>query len=669
MGNRIRQGLRVSLKNKLVIISAAAGIASIALFISFFGYFNTGIQKQAVASGTQTIPSGSFIINMGIVPQSFSNALKPYGMIYELTNTHNVPVKWVIEPTKSKDGNDFTHNGVNYRSGAFIIPAPFITPEITTVINNWVSAGVVGNYSVSGMTLPVQMDITSFPRVLIDTLSMNDTIITNYFNNAAIPSSAYTKGSPAQVTACHDMWINPHGDPTWATHYYLHDFVTVQKSFIWMQCHSVSMMESCKNTVAPFTQLNYLTTAGLQCFQSGKCQSTTEVHAKASPGSPAYFYPADPVMQFLGGVSSITSGGSERWFIPTTTSAWRSTTRRLLTVGTTPSPREGVQMVYGPAYGDTTNGQVMYMGGHDMNSGNIGDMVAGQRSFFNFLLIAGKRKSPVLSATIPGNINANASGSLTVSVTGGAAPYSYNWISSNGGTFTDPTSATTTYTAPHTETPLQIILTCVVTDACGRRNFYSTPVIINASPLPINLLSFTGKVFQGSKALLQWTTASEINNKSFTIERSKDGNHFTLVNIVPSKGNSATIQYYSLVDGNPHPGISYYRLSQTDIQGTVVLLKTIKLDVDLIKAGRKINAWPNPFREVVTVGLPDLEEGEATIEIRGLHGRLFVERKIQIDASMREVTIENLGHLPSGNYIITLSRGNETMEGFKIVKY
>ncbi|MCX6172631.1 MAG: hypothetical protein NT048_07320 [Flavobacterium sp.] len=28
------------------------------------------------------IPPGSFIINMGVVPQTVGNALKPYGMIY-----------------------------------------------------------------------------------------------------------------------------------------------------------------------------------------------------------------------------------------------------------------------------------------------------------------------------------------------------------------------------------------------------------------------------------------------------------------------------------------------------------------------------------------------------------------------------------------------------------
>lgn len=663
-----KPGQRTRLTTKLVLIAAGTTTAFVIVFMIFFGYFNTGIKQEAKASGTETISAGSFLVNMGVTPQTFANGLKPYGMIYELTNSYNVPVKWVINPAKAKDGNDFIHNGVTYKGGSFIVPAEYITPEVAGRISDWQLQGVQGNYSVSSQNLPVHMEITSFPLVMIDTLSLNDSIIAKYYTNAGIPSSAYTKGSPNQVNACHDMWVNPHGDPSWSTHSYLYNFVTVQKSFIWMQCHAVSMMEGCRNPVAPFTQLNYLTTNGLQCYQSGKCGAIAEVHTRNLPGSYAYYYPADPVMQFLGGVTSVASAGSERWFIPTTTGGWRSTTRRLITTGLTTSPREGVLMVYGPAYGDTTNGWVMYQGGHDMNAGTTADMVAGQRSYFNFLLIAGKNKAPKISADVAGVINANAADTFSVSISGGASPYNYTWTSSNGGTFSDPNSATTSYSAPHTVVPMQTVITCVVTDNCGRKTFFTQLLNINASPLPISLIGFNAKPYQETQVQLNWATGSEQNNHYFSIERSKDGQNFSFFKSVPSKGNSSSAQNYLAIDENPVASISWYRLSQTDHDGTRKNLQTVKVELKPSKQTAQYKTWPNPFREEFNIQGDWENEQEISVRLLNQNGRTIAERSFVVNEPRETVSMQSLGDLTPGMYIIRVMSGDKILYSNKILK-
>ena len=68
-----------------------------------------------VVAQTETLSTGSYIINMGVVPQTQSNVLKPYGLIYDLLKNYNVPIKWVISQTKLKDGADFSYNGTNYK--------------------------------------------------------------------------------------------------------------------------------------------------------------------------------------------------------------------------------------------------------------------------------------------------------------------------------------------------------------------------------------------------------------------------------------------------------------------------------------------------------------------------------------------------------------------------
>jgi hypothetical protein len=83
--------------------------------------------------------------------------------------------------------------------------------------------------------------------------------------------------------------------------------------------------------------------------------------------------------------------------------------------------------------------------------------------------------------------------------------------------------------------------------------------------LPIELTSFTGEQY-GEYNMLKWTTATEKNNRKFTVEHSKDAINFDVVNDVDGAGNSTTTRKYSLVDTKPF-NISYYRLTQTDYNG------------------------------------------------------------------------------------------------------
>src|SRR5690349_21210068 len=70
---------------------------------------------QDAKAATETFTSGAFIINMGVVPQTVANGLKPYGLIYDLIKNNDVPIKWVIGQGKVKDGVDFTYNGQDFR--------------------------------------------------------------------------------------------------------------------------------------------------------------------------------------------------------------------------------------------------------------------------------------------------------------------------------------------------------------------------------------------------------------------------------------------------------------------------------------------------------------------------------------------------------------------------
>ncbi len=90
----------------------------------------------------------------------------------------------------------------------------------------------------------------------------------------------------------------------------------------------------------------------------------------------------------------------------------------------------------------------------------------------------------------------------------------------------------------------------------------NSPII----PLPIELYSFNSKVHP-EHIELNWTTATEINNDFFTLERSSDLYTWEIVGFVQGAGTTSEKRHYSLNDYNPLDGVTYYRLKQTDFDG------------------------------------------------------------------------------------------------------
>ena len=90
----------------------------------------------------------------------------------------------------------------------------------------------------------------------------------------------------------------------------------------------------------------------------------------------------------------------------------------------------------------------------------------------------------------------------------------------------------------------------------------------SSNPLPITLIEFSAEI-SGDVVIVRWTTAQEINNKYFEIERSIDGKTFFPMAQIPGSGNSGQKIDYSVIDQNPIVNhYSYYRLSQTDFDGS-----------------------------------------------------------------------------------------------------
>ncbi|MDA3881952.1 MAG: hypothetical protein PF481_01575, partial [Bacteroidales bacterium] len=95
--------------------------------------------------------------------------------------------------------------------------------------------------------------------------------------------------------------------------------------------------------------------------------------------------------------------------------------------------------------------------------------------------------------------------------------------------------------------------------------------------LPITLIEFYAEKSDYNYITLYWTTESEKNNEYFTVYRSNNGVDFTPIAEITGAGNSNQNIKYSYLDASYYTGISYYRLSQTDYDGTSTFSKIIAI--------------------------------------------------------------------------------------------
>jgi hypothetical protein len=182
-------------------------------------------------------------------------------------------------------------------------------------------------------------------------------------------------------------------------------------------------------------------------------------------------------------------------------------------------------------------------------------------------------------------------------------------------------------------------------------NASSNGFVASSNPLPVKFVGFT-VTLKGRDALIQWSSASEMNANTYEVERSIDGINWNIIAYIAAAGNSSSTSNYSYTDKNLSSKLTYYRIREVDVDGQAALtiIKSIKMDASSISTDIKIASIQNK----VLLQFPLQIKGNLIVRFVSLSGQIVDQQKIN-----NPVGQVVLNSKVTGTYIISVSNGQD----------
>jgi len=179
------------------------------------------------------------------------------------------------------------------------------------------------------------------------------------------------------------------------------------------------------------------------------------------------------------------------------------------------------------------------------------------------------------------------------------------------------------------------------------------------SIVPVELTSFSSSV-NGKNVNLNWTTATEVNNSGFEVERKLASSNWQKIGFVNGNGTTTEKQSYSYTDRNLTEGNYAYRLKQVDYNGTFEYSNVIEVLVVTPNKFELSQNYPNPFNPTTSITFSLPQAGNVKLAVYNLLGQ-----EVQIlvngfkEAGVHTVNFE-AANLNSGIYLYKIETNGLT---------
>jgi hypothetical protein len=193
------------------------------------------------------------------------------------------------------------------------------------------------------------------------------------------------------------------------------------------------------------------------------------------------------------------------------------------------------------------------------------------------------------------------------------------------------------------------------TDEMYVDNFYFGDVM--PPIIPVELTSFTANVNNGVVEL-NWSTATEVNNQGFEIERRTESSEYRTIGFVEGYGTTTEPRSYIYTDVTAEIGINYYRLKQVDFNGAYEYSDEVEVDVNGPLTFDLAQNYPNPFNPSTNIKYSVPETGNVRLSVYNVVGE---EVAVLVDGFSESGFFEvsfNASSLPSGVYLYKLQSAN-----------
>jgi hypothetical protein len=184
--------------------------------------------------------------------------------------------------------------------------------------------------------------------------------------------------------------------------------------------------------------------------------------------------------------------------------------------------------------------------------------------------------------------------------------------------------------------------------------------------IPVEFSAFTANVSNGN-VVLNWSTATEVNNRGFEVQRNS-GSGFNTIGFVQGSGTTSQVQNYSFIDKAVAEGSYSYRLRQVDFDGTSAYSNIVEVQVVAPKVYALEQNYPNPFNPTTQINFSLAADSKVSLKVFNILGQEVVTLFAgDMTAGSHFVTF-NASKLSSGVYIYKLEANGVNGNKFSAVK-